>query len=479
MKPAFYRVPAGAPRPAHDEALEALAGAIREARSVIPRGGAATDSFAVKPGRHDRTSRVPAHSSRAGGDAWVDDAIAELADQCVGLGPDRLHALIGHTLREIADALRSTDQVAVTELEATRDRLEEALEAARGDARALRERLRGEFVEARRDGAALKGTVGLVADSRAVQQALVQIEQVAPTTATVLLLGETGVGKEVFAEAIHEMSPRGRKKMVRVNCAAIPSALIESELFGRERGAYTGALSRQVGRFEIADGSTIFLDEIGELPLEVQTKLLRVLQNRVVERLGSCTPIPVNVRIIAATNRDLEQAVADRTFREDLYYRLNVFPVRVPALRERVEDIPALVWAFIEEAASSCGKRIESLSKASLHALQTYAWPGNVRELRNVTERAVIMAKGPDLVIDLPRPTSFTRRRSLRLADVEADHIRSVLESNAWRVRGRGGAAELLGMKPTTLESRMAKLGIVRPDDGAAKARPASRRTVD
>jgi transcriptional regulator with GAF, ATPase, and Fis domain len=466
---AWYRLPAttGAPRTASDEALEALARSTREAGGSATRhhgstGGSTTLSVPdlVRP-EHPQT-----HSPDTRRDDWLETALPDLATRCVGLDTEGLQAVIGGALRESADALRTASHARIRELEQTVTRLERALDASRGDLRASPERLQGDFVEARRGARTLKSTQPLVAESRAVQQALVQIEQVAPTTATVLLLGETGAGKEVFAEAIHELSPRRQKKMVRVNCAAIPSALIESELFGRERGAYTGALSRQIGRFELAEGSTIFLDEIGELPLEVQVKLLRVLQTRVVERLGSVTTIPVDVRIIAATNRDLDQAVADKTFREDLYYRLNVFPIRVPPLRERVEDIPALVWTFIEEAASACGKRIESLSKASLHALQTYSWPGNVRELRNVTERAVITATGPQLVIDLPRPSSFTRRRSLRLSDVEADHIRAVLESSAWRVRGRGGAAELLGMKPTTLESRMAKLGIVRPDDG-------------
>ncbi len=300
---------------------------------------------------------------------------------------------------------------------------------------------------------------------------LSQIEQVAPTTATVLLLGETGAGKEVFAEALHELSPRRQKRMVRVNCAAIPSALIESELFGRERGAYTGAISRQAGRFELADHSTIFLDEIGDLPLDAQAKVLRVLQDRVIERLGSPHPIKVDVRVIAATNRDLEQAVADRTFREDLYYRLNVFPIRVPPLRERVEDIPTLVWSFISEFSTAFGKDIESLSKSSLEALQSYAWPGNVRELRNVVERAVIVATGRQLVIDPPRPILPTaRRKSLKFVDVEIEHIRAVLESSGWRIRGAGGAADLLDMKPTTLESRMAKLGITRSDKPAGPA---------
>ena len=252
--------------------------------------------------------------------------------------------------------------------------------------------------------------------------------------------------------------------MVRVNCAAIPTALIESELFGRERGAYTGALSRQIGRFEVADGSTIFLDEVGDLPLEVQVKLLRVLQDRVIERLGSSQSIKVDVRIIAATNKDLDQAVANRTFREDLYYRLNVFPIHVPPLRERLEDIPSLVWTFIEEFAKSFGKNVESVSKESLQALQQYGWPGNIRELRNVIEHAVIVSSGPRLTIPMPRASTLTRPKGRKLAEIEVDHIRSVLESTGWRVRGPAGAAELLGVKPTTLESRMAKLGIRRQE---------------
>jgi len=323
----------------------------------------------------------------------------------------------------------------------------------------------------RREVKAMKLPRQVAVDSASVRHLMEQVEQVSPTTATVLLMGETGSGKEVFAEAIHELSPRRHKPMVRLNCAAIPVSLIESELFGRERGAYTGALSRQAGRFEIADGSTIFLDEIGELPLDVQVKLLRVLQERTVERLGSSHPIKVNVRVIAATNRNLEQAVADKTFREDLYYRLNVFPLRVPPLRERVQDIPSLAWTFIDEFAGAFGKTIESLSKASLEALQRYSWPGNVRELRNVIERAVIIANSPTLVVELPQPTAATRRKSLKFVDVETEHIRSVLESTGGRIRGSGGAAELLGLKPTTLESRMTRLGISRSGPTAPHAR--------
>src|SRR4051812_20535713 len=235
----------------------------------------------------------------------------------------------------------------------------------------------------------------IVWESPAVRIALAQAEQVALMPSTVLLLGETGVGKEVFAQKIHELSDRRHRPMIRVSCAAIPSTLIESELFGHERGAFTGAVGRQIGRFEAAHQSTLFLDEIGELPMEVQVKLLRVLQERVIERLGSTQPVKVDVRIIAATNRNLEDAVRDKTFREDLFYRLNVFPVVVPPLRERVEDIPALVWSFIDEFSKSFGKPIDSISKDSMRELLSYPWPGNVRELRNVIERALIVATGP------------------------------------------------------------------------------------
>src|SRR5262249_9915045 len=263
------------------------------------------------------------------------------------------------------------------------------------------------------------------------------------------------------AQAIHDLSPRHQRPMMRVSCAAIPTALIESELFGRERGAYTGALSRQIGRFEAANGSTLFLDEIGELPMEVQVKLLRVLQERVIERLGSTQPIKGDVRIIAATNRNLEDAVRDKTFREDLFYRLNVFPVVAPPLRERVEDIPALVWSFVDEFSRSFGKTIDSIPQYWLRELQRYPWPGTVRELRNVVERALIVATGRQLVVWPPRAEQrVVPHAAMTLSALEVEHIRTVLESTNWRVRGAGGAAERLGIKPTTLESRMARLGI-------------------
>jgi formate hydrogenlyase transcriptional activator len=303
----------------------------------------------------------------------------------------------------------------------------------------------------------------IVSESVGIQRVLTQIEQVAPTPATVLLLGETGTGKEVMAQAIHDLSPRHQRQMIRVSCAAIPTALIESELFGRERGAYTGALSRQIGRFEAAHQSTLFLDEIGDLPMEVQVKLLRVLQERVIERLGSTQPVKVDVRIITATNHNLEDGVRDKTFREDLFYRLNVFPITVPPLRERVEDIPALVWTFIDEFSRAFGKTIESISKDSLRELQRYPWPGNVRELRNVIERAVIVSTDRQLVVPAPRIGERpVPHAAMTLNALEIDHIRSVLEATNWRVRGPGGAAQRLGLKPTTLESRMARLGITR-----------------
>jgi formate hydrogenlyase transcriptional activator len=337
------------------------------------------------------------------------------------------------------------------------------LERALAEVERLRDQLASENVQLRHEVTSLKAPKSIAAESEAVRKALAQVELVAPTDSTVLLLGETGCGKEVFAQAIHDQSPRRDRPMVRVNCAAIPTALLESELFGRERGAYTGALSRQIGRFELASGTTIFLDEVGDLPLEAQVKLLRILQDRTLERLGSIRPIKVDVRVIAATNRDLRKAVSERAFREDLFYRLNVFPIQVPPLRERPDDIPVLIWAFIDEFSKAFNKSIESIAKTSLTALRRHPWPGNVRELRNVIERAVIVAKGPVLVVEPFHSEPGANSGSLNLSDVEREHIREVLDKVQWRVRGEGGAADLLGIKPTTLESRMAKLGIQRP----------------
>jgi formate hydrogenlyase transcriptional activator len=306
----------------------------------------------------------------------------------------------------------------------------------------------------------------IVGQSAAIRRVLEQARQVASTDSTVLLLGETGTGKELIATHIHELSARRTRAMVRVNCAAIPNTLIESELFGRERGAFTGALARQIGRFELADQSTIFLDEIGDLPSDVQVKLLRVLEERQIERLGSPKSVQVNVRIIAATHRNLEQRIADDTFREDLYYRLNVFPIRVPPLRDRPEDIPLLVWRFIDEFSKSFNKRIDAIPRENMLALQQHAWPGNIRELRNVVERAMIVTTGPELTIALPATSSACgeRKCSDKMADVQREHIRAILESSRWRIRGVGGAADRLGLRPTTLETRMVRLGLTRPN---------------
>lgn len=302
----------------------------------------------------------------------------------------------------------------------------------------------------------------IVGKSEAIRRTLAAVEQVAGTDATVLLSGETGTGKELIASAIHEASRRRDRVMVRVNCAAIPTALIESELFGREKGAYTGALAKQIGRFELANGSTLFLDEVTELPFDAQAKLLRVLQEKEIQRLGSPRSFKVDVRVIAASNLDLKKAISEGRFREDLYYRLNVFPIAVPALRERRGDIPLLAYAFIEELSKAMGKSIHSIPKKSLQALQAHDWPGNIRELRNEIERAMILSTGPTLKIELSSDATASSRRDMSLANADCEHIRRVLESTHWRIRGKGGAAEVLGIKPSTLESRMAKLGLRR-----------------
>jgi formate hydrogenlyase transcriptional activator len=330
----------------------------------------------------------------------------------------------------------------------------------------VRDQLHAENAYLRSEVQQRLGTEIIVGHSPAIHRVLEQVRQVAATDSTVLLLGETGTGKELIATHLHDLSARCKQVMVRVNCSAIPATLMESELFGRERGAFTGALARQIGRFELADRSTIFLDEIGDLPADVQVKLLRVLEERQVERLGSPKAIPVNVRIVAATHRNLEQRIAENTFREDLFYRLNVFPIQVPALRDRSEDIPLLVWRFVVEFAKTFGKRIESIPRENMDALQRYPWPGNIRELRNAVERAMIVSTGTELTVALPEPSRAGKKHSVIMADVEREHMRSVLESTRWRIRGAGGAAERLGLRPTTLETRMVKLGLARPRTG-------------
>jgi formate hydrogenlyase transcriptional activator len=326
----------------------------------------------------------------------------------------------------------------------------------------LKERLERENIYLKEEIGLLAEHKGIVGQSVAMKRVLRQAEQVAQTDSTVLLLGETGTGKELLARAIHGMSLRKDRPLVTVNCASLPPTLIESELFGREQGAYTGALTRMIGRFEIADGSTLFLDEIGELPLDLQSKLLRVLEDGTFERLGSTKPLHVNVRIIAATNRDIEQGVKDGKFRQDLFYRLNVFPIVIPPLRKRPEDIPLLLQAVVMEFQNKMGKEIESIPKKTMQALQSYSWPGNVRELRNMIEHAMILSKSKILDVHLPKQASSDIEAPGNLQDMERMHMVAVLEKTGWRLAGKGGAAEVLGLKRTTLLSKMKKLGIKR-----------------
>jgi formate hydrogenlyase transcriptional activator len=311
--------------------------------------------------------------------------------------------------------------------------------------------------------AQIRPPLGLTSRSQCFLSVIEAVAQVAQTNSTVLLLGETGSGKEVLAQAIHDASARKARPMIKVNCAALPASLIESELFGREKGAFTGALARQPGRFEIADGSTIFLDEVGELPLELQPKLLRVLQEGEFERLGGSKTIRVNTRVITATNRNLAQAVKEGSFREDLFYRLDVFPIEVPPLRERREDIAMLSWAFVKEFSNSMGKPIDEIADDSMLALQEYHWPGNVRELRNVIERAMILGNSRRLSIKLSYTTvrpSAVKLTAGSLDEAERAIILQAVEQCNWRIRGSNGAAALLDIKPTTLESRIKKLGL-------------------
>jgi len=334
---------------------------------------------------------------------------------------------------------------------------------------ALRERLQLENDYLRQRTLTTEGFEDIVGESAALRSVLFQIEQVAPTDATVLLLGETGTGKELIARAIHARSARRDSTVVSVNCAALSPALIESELFGHEKGAFTGAVSRKIGRFELATGSTLFLDEIGEIPFGLQAKLLRVLQEGEFERLGSSTTHKVDVRVIAASNRDLSAAIHEGSFRPDLYYRLGVFPIRVPPLRSRKEDIPVLVWHFLGQLSSMLGKRIERVPAPAMDRLLRYDWPGNIRELRNVLERAMILSGGP--VLQLEEVIGDTRTAAAvttdtgntrTLEDVERDYILRVLEACDWRVRGPSNAAKRLGLNASTLYSRMKKLGIQR-----------------
>jgi transcriptional regulator with GAF, ATPase, and Fis domain len=305
----------------------------------------------------------------------------------------------------------------------------------------------------------------IIGQSDGLKYVLYKVEQIAGSNTIVLVLGETGTGKELVARAIHGLSLRKNRALVKVNCAALPSNLIESELFGHEKGAFTGSHSRHLGRFEVADGATIFLDEIGELPLELQPKLLRVIQDGEFERLGSSRTIKVDSRIIAATNRNLEEEVRKGRFRDDLWYRLNIFPITMPPLRDRMEDIPLLVDFYVKKISKRMGKTIEIIPASVMNALQNYHWPGNVRELENVLERAVINSSGPKLrlVDELKKPFKDLSTSQKTLEAVERDHIIRVLEQTQWKVSGKNSAAEILGLNRSTLRARMRKFDIRKP----------------
>jgi PAS domain S-box-containing protein len=307
----------------------------------------------------------------------------------------------------------------------------------------------------------------VLGSSPALTAVLAQVRQVAPTDATVLITGETGTGKELIARAIHSASKRRDRPLIKLNCAALPTGLVESELFGHEKGAFTGAIARRLGRFELADGGTIFLDEIGEMPADAQAKLLRVLQEREFERVGGSSPIRVDVRVLAATNRDLLRMTRERTFREDLYYRLSVFPLHLPPLRDRPGDVPLLVRALVPRFAARVGKRIVAVSDDTLRRLAAYPWPGNVRELENVVERAVILATGP--LLDVPadlfasHPAARAPTASGTLEQTERTQIEAALRQTNWVIEGERGAARILGLHPNTLRSRLRKMGLTRP----------------
>lgn len=358
----------------------------------------------------------------------------------------RLQMLGGVFLREMAR--KHTEEIRRNAFY----RIKEAVDLAEADCQYLQEEIKQDhnFGE-------------IIGQGRKLKKVLAMVSEVSPTDATVLILGETGTGKELVARAIHEASKRKERPLIRVNCATLPSNLIESELFGHEKGAFTGAISQKIGRFELANRTTLFLDEIGELPVELQPKLLRVLQDGEFERLGGGETRTSDVRIIAATNRNLEKAVEEGRFRRDLWFRLNVYPISVPPLRDRMEDIPLLVDWFLEKYNKKMGKRITVVSRETLGALKRYSWPGNVRELENLVERAVITSKGDTLVVDMPNCSGSVLHTDKTLESIEREHILQILKDCSWKIEGVDGAASVLGLAPSTLRSRMQKLKIRRP----------------
>jgi formate hydrogenlyase transcriptional activator len=371
---------------------------------------------------------------------------------------------------DIVERCKTIGQVVLSAV--CRREVELDLEARYKDIKKLKNRLEQENIYLMEEIEIQHENDDIVGKSHLIRSVLSQAKRVAVQDTAVLVLGETGTGKGLIARDIHQKSRRRNRPLITVNCAALPATLIESELFGHEKGAFTGAIDRKIGRFELADGGTMFLDEVGDLPLELQAKLLRVLEDQEFERLGSSKTKTVDVRIIAATNRNLDQLIEEGKFRADLFYRLGVFPIHVPGLAERRSDIPLLVWFFISELQHKLGKTITEISSESMNALTSYDWPGNVRELRNIIERAMILS--PTSVLELgdwfpgsPASTSFTsqikKANDETLDEVQRAHILEVLEACGWKIHGEGGAAERLGLKRTTLQSRMKKLGIERP----------------
>jgi len=378
--------------------------------------------------------------------------------------PRDKYVLVSTALSELSDGR----QVLVCIEDITQRKVAELqLREAMSQIQQLRDRLQQENAYLREEIKSTHDFEEIVGQSEEIRLTISKTRHVADTDANVLLLGETGTGKELFARAIHHRSPRRDRPLVKVNCAALPTSLIESELFGHVKGAFTGAVSDKVGRFELADGGTIFLDEIGELDPGLQAKLLQVLQEGEFERVGSTKTIKVDVRVIAATNRDLQTAVKEGSFRPDLYYRLAVFPVELPPLRVRRDDIPLLVWHFINSKQRTLGRTVKEIPEYTMEALVEYDWPGNVRELENVVERAMILSPGPTLTLEgvFAKPGQGRRPdgSSRNLEEVDRAHIAGVLEDCDWRIKGADGAADCLGLKPSTLRHRMKKLGIQRP----------------
>ena len=362
--------------------------------------------------------------------------------------------------KELVERLQLVTEIFTNALE--RRRMDGQLQDNLREIESFKQRLERENVYLQKEVKTLAEHSEILGQSTAIKSILLQARQVAATDSTVLLLGETGTGKELLARAIHGMSLRKDRPLVTINCASLPPSLIENELFGREKGAYTGAMTKMTGRFELADGSTLFLDEIGELPLNLQSKLLRVLEEGTLERLGSTKPLHVDARIIAATNRDIEKEVADGKFRQDLFYRLNVFPILIPPLRERSEDIPLLTWEFVREFQKKQGKQIDKIPRETLEAMLAYTWPGNVRELRNVIERAVILSMGRTLEVQMPHSIASEKDTTGTFEDIVRRELLAVLKKTNWRVTGHNGAAEILGLNKSTLYSKMKKLGIRR-----------------